>query len=329
MPRRHLHTTSGNTTPSNRRQRVRVRRGFTLVELLLSLTIALVVVTSATAFTVSTWHARRNWTVREGVDRSARFIGMAISRDAQEAGVAIESSPVFASIDSKGDTLSILSVPYEPDEAPVYSIWNDGNPDVFYPPEGNCGNHCVRFNRIDNTYTLKAGDIAVLQVGSARRLVYLENVSADGAGRFRVNLQQRNRMLGRQAGLSDSIRLARAGTSLQKLQAVVYWRDAATETLYRAQDFDAAGNPRGVAIATSVEEFNVRLLFMNGGEGPHYNGFDADTTNDGNRIIGVRVEALIRAEQSDPAVNNGQPVKRRYEWRVAPRNLLYEKNRAG
>lgn len=305
----------------------RSRRGFTLVELLLSLLIALVVITSATAFTVSTWHARRNWTVRETVDRSARFIGMALSRDAQEAGIALESSPVFASVDAYGDTLSVLSVPYEPNEAPVYTIFNDGDTAVYYPEEGSCGNHCITFLKTGGSYELEAGDLAVLQVGSERRLVYLEGVSDDGVNTFRVNVQQRERMLGRQAGLSDGIRLTRSGTTLQQVQGVVYWRDPATETLYRAQRFDGSGNPRGEAIATGVEEFNVRLLFMDGSEGTYYNGLDADTTNDGNRIIGVRVEALIRADQVDRAVNNGEPVKRRYEWRVAPRNLLYEKNR--
>ena len=311
----------------HQRPLVRQRSGFSLVELLLSLFIALVVISSATAFTVSSWQARRNWTIRETVDRSARFVGMALARDAQEAGVALESSPVFASVDARGDTLSILYVPYEPDEALVHPIWDDGDEDPFYPALGNCGNYCFRFNRNGGEYDVAPGDIALLQVGSERRLWYLTSVQSDGASRFRVVLQQRDRMLGRPAGLSDSIRLPRSGATLQKLRATVYWRDADTETLYRAQEFDASGNPVGVAIADNVEVFNVRLQFMNGSEGSYYNGLDADTTNDGNRIMGVRVEAVIRSDQTDPAVNNGLPVRRSYEWRVSPRNLLYEKNR--
>ncbi len=303
------------------------RKGFTLVELLISLLIALVVVSSATAFTVSTWQARRNWTVREGVDRNARFIGMAIARDAQEAGVALQSSTVFASVDAKGDTLSILSVPYEPNEAPVYSIWNDGDTAVFYPPEGNCGNHCIRFNKTNGAYTVQAGDLALLQVGSERRLLYLEGVSNQASNRFQVQVKNRQRLLGRQSGLSDSIRLARTGTTLQEVRAVVYWRDPSSQTLYRAQRFNSNGDPIGEVIATGVEEFNVRLLFIDGSEAPQYNGFDADTLNDGNKIIGIRVEAVIKADKTDPAVNKGEPVRRQYEWRVAPRNLLYEKNR--
>ena len=65
------------------------RRGFTLVEMLIAMVIAMVVVTSAMAFTVTSYEARRHWTIREGVDRDARFVGMSLARDAQEAGVAI------------------------------------------------------------------------------------------------------------------------------------------------------------------------------------------------------------------------------------------------
>jgi hypothetical protein len=51
---------------------------------------------------------------------------------------------------------------------------------------------------------------------------------------------------------------------------------------------------------------------------------DADTTNDGNDITGTKLRAKIRSTKSDPSVNGGAPIARWYEWRVAPRNLLYE-----
>ena len=303
------------------------RRGFSVVELLLSMLIALVVISSATAFTVNSWNTRRNWTVRETVDRSARFIGLAIARDAQEAGVALESNPVFASLDASGDTLSILSVPYEPDESPVYAIWDDGIEEPFYPEPGNCGDHCIKFKKTNGAYVLKAGDIALLQVGSERRLVYITHVTSDANNTFRVVISNAPRILSRAAGLSDEIKLARSGTTLQKLNGVAYWRDASSQTLFRAQTFDASGSPQGQPIADGVEAFKVRLQFLDGGEESRYDGLDADTTNDGNQIVGVRVEAVIKADEINPAINNGQPVRRRYEWRVAPRNLLYEKNR--
>jgi prepilin-type N-terminal cleavage/methylation domain-containing protein len=302
------------------------RRGFTLIELMLALIIALVVITAATAFSVTTWESRRSWTLREGIDRGARFIGMALNRDAQEAGVALESTPVFASVGSFGDTLSILSVPFEPNEAPVYPIWNDGDTLPNYPPGGNCGTTCIRFNKVNGTFRLAAGDLARLQVGPERRLLYLTSVADGAAGTFQVEFLPMTELLGRPAGL-DSLLLARSGTSLQKLKFAAYWRDGGTKSLMRAERLGAGAALVGQPMTGGVEDFTTSLFFTNGVEAPEYNGFDADTTNDGNRIMGIKVRARLQADRTDPAVNNGQPVYRWYEWRVAPRNLLYEKNR--
>jgi hypothetical protein len=95
----------------------------------------------------------------------------------------------------------------------------------------------------------------------------------------------------------------------------------------RADRLTSSGTPSGAVVASNVEVFNARLLFTNGSESITYNGIDSDTLNDGNDIMGLKVRAKIKSFRADPAVNNGQPVSRWYEWRVAPRNLLYEKNR--
>ena len=62
----------------------RRRAGFTIAELLISMTVALVVITAGANFAVRSLQTRRGWTVRESVDRNARFVGMSLARDAQE-----------------------------------------------------------------------------------------------------------------------------------------------------------------------------------------------------------------------------------------------------
>lgn len=309
------------TQPSTRR-----RRGFTLPEVLMSLTIAMVVITSAVAFSVSSWSTRRNWTVRETVDRDARFVGLSLARDVQEGGISFTSTPVFASLDTRGDTLTVLSVPYEPNEAPVYPIYNDGDTLPTYPPGGTCGSNCIDFQKVGGTFELQAGHLARLQVGSTRRLLLLTDVSDRGSGLFRIKFLDVPRLANRDSGL-DSLLLMRSGTSLQRASLVMYWRDVSRGTLMRAERLDASGRPVGAVMAGNVEAFEGRLLFTNGTQHPTYSGVDADTTNDGNDIIGVKLRAKIRSTKSDPAVNGGLPIARWYEWRVAPRNLLYEKNR--
>ena len=311
---------------SRRFARRRLRSGFTLVELLLTMTVSMVIITSATGFALTSWQSRRGWTIREAIDRNARFVGMSLSRDAQEAGIAMESTPVFASVATFGDTLSILSVPYEPNESPVYSIYNDGGASPDYPPGGNCGPTCIEFNKSGGTYVLAAGDMARLQVGGERRLLLITNVTNSGA-RFRVTFKDQDWLLGRQSALSDSLLLSRSSSSIQKLKVVAYYHDAATKSILRAEKYNTSGQPIGAVLATNVESWDGALLFVNGFTHQSYDGFDADTTNNGNKIIGVKLRAQIRADKADPGVNGGQLVTRLYEWSIAPRNLLYEKNR--
>ncbi len=305
----------------------RTRTGFTLAELLISMTVALVVISTATSFSVRSWKTRRGWTVREGIDRGARFVGLSLARDLQEAGISIESTPTFASLGTFGDTISVLSVPYEPAEAPVYAIYNDGDTLPTYPPGGNCGATCIEFLIPGGTLGLAAGNVALLQVGTNRRLLLLQSAVNQGNGRFRVGFLATSKLLGRASGL-DSLLLFRSGTTIQKLNAVVYWRDPSTKKLYRASTLNSSGAPNGQLMASHVENFDASLLFLNNSEAASYNGIDADTLNDGNDIIGARIRAQMKSDRSDPAVNGGQPILRWYEWKVAPRNLLYEKNRS-
>jgi type II secretory pathway pseudopilin PulG len=304
------------------------RRGFTITELLISLTMSLVILSSATAFAMTSWQSRRGWTLKEGVDRSARFIGMAVGRDAAEAGIDIESTPVFGSLATFGDTISIISVPFEPLVAPTYRF-DAMNGDTInpLPPGGNCGTYCLSFEKVDGSFDIEAGDLARLQVGGERRLLMITS-TADLGTHFSVQFLPVERLIGRAAGLSDSLRIDRFGTAIQKLRAVVYWYDSPSKTVYRAERFNAGdGSPIGEVLADGVEAWEASLIFQGNVEHDQYDGLDTDSTNDGNRIMAVKLRAKVQASRSDPAVNNGNPIYRWYEWRVAPRNLMYEKNR--
>ncbi len=304
------------------------RRGFTIVELLISLIMALVILSSATAFAVQSWESRRGWTLREGVDRNARFIGIAISRDAAEAGIDIESTPVFGSLGTFADTVSILSVPFDPLVAPTYRFDAMDNDTVNpLPPGGNCGTYCLTFLKEDGAFDLEPGDLARLQVGGERRLLVV-NAASDLGTHFSITFLPVDRILGRAAGLSDSLRIDRYGTAIQKLNVVAYWYDASSKNVMRAERLNSStGRPMGQVLADGVENWEASLIFNNDIEHASYDGADADTTNDGHQVMALKVRAKVMAQKTDPAVNGGNPVYRWYEWRVAPRNLMYEKNR--
>ena len=310
------------------------RRGFSLPELLIALTIGMVVIVAGTGFAVQTFKSRRGWMVREGIDRNARFVGISLQRDAAEAGVALESSASFASVNAANDTLSLLSVrwmkfptPADSIEAPVYPIYDDGGAGPTYPlGVGNCGAECLEVVTTGLQVNMQVGDLLQLRVGTMRRLLLVTGVTGATPGRLRITFLNVASLAQRPSGLSG-IALQRSGTSVQQVRAVLYWRDVATRQLMRADRFSTTGLPQSAVIATDLLAFTPRLHFTDGNEAATYNGMDADSTNDGNDIIGLRVRALLQADRIDPAVNGGERLLRWYEWQVSPRNLVYEKNR--
>lgn len=315
-------------TPPRTSSRSAPRRGFTIVELLISLLMALVIISSATAFAVTSWESRRSWTLREGVDRNARFLGLAIARDAAEAGIDIESTPVFGTLATFGDTLSIVSVPFEGDDpAPTYRLDpDDGGTTNPIAPGGICGNRCLKFEKANGTFDISAGDIVRFQVGGERRLLYVTG-SADAGTHFTLEYAELSALMGRPAGLGDTLMIDRFGSAVQKVNLVSYWWDPGTKQVWRAERYTASGSPLGGVLADGIADWQASLVFQGDVEHDFYDGFDADSTNDGHRIVSVKVRAKVAADRTDPSVNGGNPVYRYYTWRVAPRNLQYEKNR--
>ncbi|HWA15266.1 MAG TPA: hypothetical protein VG817_02450, partial [Gemmatimonadales bacterium] len=97
--------------------------------------------------------------------------------------------------------------------------------------------------------------------------------------------------------------------------------------LMRADRLNSDGTWAGTVVADGVSAFDASLVFTNGAEADSANGADASAANDYNKISGIRVRATIRSETTDARVNGGAFITRNYEWFVAPRNLIYERNR--
>ncbi len=68
-------------------------------------------------------------------------------------------------------------------------------------------------------------------------------------------------------------------------------------------------------------------MFQDGDVLEQANPFDADDSNDCDDIVAVRMVVEVRADRAHPTVNNGELLRKTFEWTVAPRNLRYEKNR--
>ena len=304
------------------------RGGFTLVELLVSMILGLVILAVSTNFASATLRSSRGNDLRDGLNRDARFVGLALSRDIQDAGVAIESSQSFGSLATRNDTVVALSVPFLPNEAQAYNMVVPADTTDPLPPGGTCGATCI--DVIDpNTvpFQLRSGDVALLQVQNERRLIVLTNVTTPSAGIRRLTFSNADTLFVYPAGLTGGLRLTRNGVAVQRLSVTGWYRDASSQTLRRAEGFLPNGQLRGAIAARGAESFSTRLLFTNGMERTIANGFDADTTNDYNRIVSAVVRARLRIEKLDRSVNGGGALYRNYEWRISPRNLSFERNR--
>ncbi|HXG44621.1 MAG TPA: prepilin-type N-terminal cleavage/methylation domain-containing protein [Gemmatimonadales bacterium] len=292
--------------------------GFTLVELLLALTIGLVVLGGAMSLALTTWRNARGLTIRDGVERNARFIGVALQRDVQETGVDLASGPAWGSLGVWGDTITMLRVPYDPAAAPAYPTLSS----VAFP-NGVCGATCVEITTGGPAPQLAAGDLVRFQIGTERRLLLLTSVTPV-AGGYRLLFTPAATLINRPAGIGG-VAIPANGPFVQRLALVAYWRQGTT--LMRAERLTSAGAFQGEAFATGVQRFRVTLIFTDGDELPQADGTDPDPTNNFDQIAGLRVRATLEAERVDPAVNGGVLLTRDRQWRFVPRNLVYERNR--
>jgi len=307
------------------RNPARDRRGFTLVESLIAMTLGLIVITATMSFAWGTFRGVEGDRIRQEVYRNARFLGMSLERDFQTAGVAMESTVSFGSLSVWADTVAILSVPFEPHQAPVHDlIPPEGSTDPM-PPGGTCGTYCLDLMKVDGEISLKAGDLARLQVNDARRLVLVREIVETSDTSFALGFTDDQELLNYKAGLTDLI-LSTSGTFVQKLSPIVYYQKE--NKLLRAEGLNPATSElRGAVMAYGVERWDAWLMFVDGEEAENADLSDGDNTNDYDDLLGVRIETLLTANRPDLRVNRGELFTRAYEWQFVPRNLMYERNR--
>jgi prepilin-type N-terminal cleavage/methylation domain-containing protein len=310
------------------RARASARPGFTLIELLVSMVLGVIILAVSANFATATLRSSRGIDMRDGLNRDARFVGLAVSRDVQDAGVGFESTQTLGSVAARGDTVVAISVPFLPNEAETYAMVVPADTTDPLPPGGTCGATCI--DVVDPNavpFQLSPGDVALLQVQNERRLIVLTAVSTPSAGVRRLTFSNADTLFVYPAGLTGGLRLTRNGVAVQRLSVTAWYQNNLNNTLIRADGFLPDGTLRTSITARGVDVFATRLQFTNGVERTQANGFDSDTTNDYDRIVSVVVRARMQVERLDRSVNGGAPLFRDYEWRITPRNLIFERNR--
>jgi len=300
-------------------------RGFTLIEVIISLTVGIIVLSGALSFAVGLWRNLEGNEIREDVYRDARYLEMSLERDFQGTGVSLASTVSFGSLAVWGDTIVILRIPFMPTESPPYDLDPPPGTDNPLAPGGTCGARCLNLKKAaDGTFDLAVGDLARLQVNDERRLIQIQSM-ADFGATVAVGFTDKATIMHYEAGLSGGFLLDRYSSFVQKVGPVIYYLDG-TE-LKRAETLNLDGTPAGETVAYGVQSFDASLLFVDGDEADAANSADGDTSNDFDDITGVRITAVIGAARVHRTVNQGNLFTRTYEWLFSPRNLLYERNR--
>jgi prepilin-type N-terminal cleavage/methylation domain-containing protein len=301
------------------------RRGFTLIELLLSVVLSVVVMGASLSFAIATFRGTEANRLREEVYRNARFIGMSLERDIQTTGVGIASGIRFGTLNTYNDTLVVLHVPWLPTNAFPYEINPPAGVDNPLPPGGTCGATCIDLNKGPaNSFDLQPGDIARLQINAERRVILVTDVR-DMGNAVQLTFSAGPTLLNSEAALSGGVQLDRFSTVVQKLQPIIYFVE--NEVLYRSVQLTPAGDLIASPLAYGVKSWETKMLFLDLDEADQGNPYDSDNTNDFDDILGTRITATLGTNRPDIRVADGEIFTRNYEWKLLPRNLMYERNR--
>lgn len=301
------------------------RQGFTLVELLISLVLGVVVMGATLSFAISAFRGSEGNKLREEVYRSARFIGMSLTRDVQTTGVGIMSEIRFGTLSTFNDTLVVLYVPWTPTTAYPYEISPPAGVNNPLNPGGTCGPYCIDLKTApDGTFDLKRGDIARLQINAERRVILITDINSGGST-VQVTFAADTTLLHFESAFAGGVQLDRFSTIVQKLQPVVYYVEG--EILYRADQLETNGNLMGSPLAYGVKSWVTKMIFLDLDEYAAADPYDVDYTNDFDDILGVRITATLGTNRPDVRVAGGKIFTRDYEWKLLPRNLAYERNR--
>jgi hypothetical protein len=302
------------------------RAGYSVVELLIACVMGVLVLSSALSLAMTTFRSMAGLQLRDGIDRNARYLGMVLQRDLTETGVDVEALAGSGTLAVWADTIAILRAKWDGptnSSVPAYPVSNANmNQGVNNP-----GGTPTYVDISSATVPLMAvGDVVRYQKNSLRRLLLVNSITRVGTA-YRIGFTPGTWLIHHAAGLAGGAPPAignPTSATVQALAMVMYYRNGTQ--LMRAQSLDVATNrPVGAVVAEGVQTFDAWLTFTNGVE-----ALTADTTNAAtsyNQIAGIRVRATMQAEATDFRVNNGALLTKQFEWFVAPRNLIYERNR--
>lgn len=312
-----------------------LRSGFTLVELLIAVTLGGIVMAAAFGILNSQQESVRTDELRRELQQNSRYALDLLRRDVQEAGEAMDPSAEFGVVGmgdgggSRPDTLYLLFIEpktpthdaeapagspgFEQDSAKLTIRCNDDVDDIeegsflYFASSTERGIAVVRGMEREITDSCDPSDppsepIGVLKLG-------VEPVDGESHGWILQGNQ--------------------AGAGVVRARAIAYYiddSDGASPQLMRATRYRPDGTWQGRPLADGVNDLQLGLVFADGVTRLGADGTDGDPDNDYDDINSVEMRLTTQARRVDKDVAGGERLERDYAMTVSPRNQIYTRN---
>lgn len=275
------------------------RKGFTLVELLVTLAISGVVM--AGVYSVF-YTQQKSYTTQEQVSemqQNLRAAMLMISRDARMAGFGLASGRLSyyngASMDS---TYAIEIYNNNPDQIDI--VYADASCTTNL--SSSMPQPSSEFN-VDDTSCFSDGDLGIISDGTNADIIQITQVQHAS-----LKLQHNPSSPANSPG-GTSVKYE-TGANIYKVKYLSYDIDNSDPAHPKMRvDLDGPlGGGTYQPLAMNIEDLQVVYIFDDGGEAASYNDSDGDDTNDSDDIRSVRINILARSDKVDPGFTGNRPV---------------------
>lgn len=305
------------------------RNGFTLVEMMMAITIASLIVGAAMSMFDSFMKNERAESIRTEVHQNARYAVDMLTREILEAGEGLDPTAKFAVVSTADgnsgapDTLFI-----------VRSDAGTAVHQVLEPTGDPLKEILLNLTCADSVLDIRPGSVLHLARGPTRGLAVVNSVTRNETGvscpPVDPDADIGHVVLGVTAAAGKhgwKLKANRDGAAAHRVNVAVYFIDTAgpTPVLVRATRQEA-GQWVGPPIAEGMVDFQAELVFGDGDVAAEASSKDTDATNDYDDIFTVRAYLTARAWRTDRNLADGGVYEREYSVRATPRNPLYSRN---
>ncbi len=303
--------------------------GFTLIEMLMAITISALVVGGALSLFDSFMKNERASSIRAEVHQNARCAVDMLTRELLEAGEGLDHTAKFAVVstaDGKSGSPDTLFIVRSDASTPVHQVLEPtGDPQKEILLNLTCA---------DSVLDIRAGTVLHLARGPARGLAVVNSVTRNETGVTCPPVDPDADIGHVVLAVAPAakphgwrLRANRGGAAAHRVSAAVYFVDKSgpTPVLVRATHQEG-GQWVGPPIAEGIVDFQTELVFGDGDVAAEASSKDTDVTNDYDDIFTVRAFLLARAWRTDRNLAGGGTYEREYSVRATPRNPLYSRN---